>query len=312
MVIAQGVETDPAISGLLSGLRVPLTMQAADLSADYHAVRISTGAAPDPVAGMLPFMMLGVSTTGGAQNLDLQKALALSWTKGDIVLVGAERFLVSYKLDLNPVDFVMRTARVPGQEAEKPAPLPTDLRLALVKLNAIQEIEYAPKMTPDNFRRILGAGRAPTVMDAVGERADETVTVSNMKQVALSLVMYTNDYDDVLPYAQGTHAVQYVTYPYLKNIKAWETRNPNGGEFRFNLAVGGVSMPAFEAPAETPMVYESKAWPDGKRTVGFLDGHVKRVDQEEWKKMQKFLTRWLPASGKPFPLNYGKDWKPAG
>lgn len=131
-----------------------------------------------------------------------------------------------------------------------------------------------------------------------------------MKQVCLASIMYMSDNDDILPYAQSTTQVKMVTYPYLKNIRAWDSFNPKGGEFRFNISAGGVNAAEVEFPAETVLFYESQAWPDGTRVVGFFDGHVKSVDAELWKRLQPTLKLKLKKRAQPFPLSYGKGWKP--
>jgi len=117
--------------------------------------------------------------------------------------------------------------------------------------------------------------------------------------------MYASDYDDVMPYAQSTATVKYVTWPYLKNAESWKSHNPAGSKFYFNMALAGSSLIDVESPAETVMFYESTAWEDGSRCVAFADGHVKMVSAEDWTMLSETLRLKLPKHGKPLPANYG-------
>jgi hypothetical protein len=69
--------------------------------------------------------------------------------------------------------------------------------------------------------------------------------------------------------------------------------------FRFNMSLAGVSATNIEHPAETPMFYESLAWPDGKRGVVYTDSHAKFVTADEWQAMQPLLNLNLKHHGKP-------------
>jgi prepilin-type processing-associated H-X9-DG protein len=127
--------------------------------------------------------------------------------------------------------------------------------------------------------------------------------MSNGKQIALGMLMYTNDYDDVLPYVQSVVTVKEITYPYIKTKSVWETGNP-ASQWRFNMCVGGALETDIQEPASTPMFYESAPWPDGRRVVAFMDGHVKLVSSSDWKAMAKYLKLKLKKKAtKPLPLH---------
>jgi prepilin-type processing-associated H-X9-DG protein len=134
-------------------------------------------------------------------------------------------------------------------------------------------------------------------------------TRADFKQIALGTIMYATDYDDVLPYAQSTRAVAYVTEPYMKNRGLWRTLNPNGGKVQFNLAVGGVALGTIQNPADIPLFSESAFWPDGARVVAFVDGHVRAVAKSDWPKIQKALAKTHKRSAKPLPANYGSSFR---
>jgi hypothetical protein len=298
-VLAQESQT---LTQVLSGRPYALAIKPSDLTNEYRAVRISVaGASADPLASLSPYLAMGMSSQG-SELAEFGAIFDRSWTKGDVVLVEGQRFLVTYKLDLSILDFAEKNGR--GEFRRLPDASKVSLKLVLVKVEGIQTIESSPTLKGEDLVRILGAGAAITPIQANAKGQ----ALSNLKQVALGMMMYCADSDDVLPYVQGTKAAQYVTFPYMKSIKLWESKNPNGGELRFNVALGGVSVTAIEDPSAVPLLFDSKAWPDGTRLVAFADGHVKSVDETTWKSLQKWLSRRYKASGRPLPLSYGKDW----
>jgi prepilin-type processing-associated H-X9-DG protein len=82
-----------------------------------------------------------------------------------------------------------------------------------------------------------------------------------------------------------------------------ESSNPRGGEFLFNLHLGGVNLDKLGANKKTAILfYDSKAWPDGSRTVAYADGHVAQVSRPKWRLVRKSLrTRYPREARKPLP-----------
>lgn len=94
------------------------------------------------------------------------------------------------------------------------------------------------------------------------EEAERAVAMSNTKQVALGLIIYAADSDDLLPPQAG---YQDAIYPYLKN------RDVMNG---FVYTYSGGSLAKLDDPAGTEIGYVSVA---GGRCVAFADGHVKFI-----------------------------------
>lgn len=105
-----------------------------------------------------------------------------------------------------------------------------------------------------------------------------TASISNAKQAALALIMYATDYDDRLPPdMHDARHIEYVVDPYLRNRSVWKSLNPNGARFEPNEKLSLVDMKFLVDPAGTPMLVESKEWPDGRRIIGYADGHCMGV-----------------------------------
>ncbi|MES2460496.1 MAG: DUF1559 domain-containing protein, partial [Armatimonadota bacterium] len=70
------------------------------------------------------------------------------------------------------------------------------------------------------------------------EKARQTACLSNMKQMGLAIMQYSNDYDEALPVqgdgAQNRGRWMYQVYPYVKNIQVYTC--PNFPEGALNTA----------------------------------------------------------------------------
>jgi hypothetical protein len=134
-----------------------------------------------------------------------------------------------------------------------------------------------------------------------------TRSLSNMKLAGLALLMYTNDYDDLYPYAQSTGAVVEVTRPYAKKGDIWWS--DDGRRFLFNTVLGGVLCTSVERPAETVAISAEKPASDGTREVGLVDGHAKRMGPDSWKAVEPTLHLKLKKTAtKPLPMNLGEAY----
>lgn len=296
---------------------------------------------------MFGMAMGGMSGGGDQPGMALFSMMGTSWTRGDTVQMAGAEFLVTYQLDINLFDLgVSRTTTITsGSEGaeEPPAAAPQapelKLKLTLVRMDAITAVTPLPDVTKEKLLEMVrmlrsgpGAGSdapmatpdAPPGGEAMTggmapvasqdyatakAAALRTQSLSNLKQIALGLVMYASDYDDVFPYAQSTTAVKWVTTPYIRIASLWTSPNPEGAEYRFNIALGGVHLEAIQSPSQTVLVYESRAWPDGRRGVAFADGSARMVDADQWREVENSLRLKLPRKGKPLPPEYGvKEW----
>ncbi len=274
-----------------------------DLPDDYQAVSIRTASDASLFGEMfsspMGLIMMYGSIGGGNGNsqqgqvMRLLDASAISFTKGETTEVQGAKFLITYKIELN----VAETQSMMENHSE---PL---MELVLVRFDTIKAL--APK--PDFTKATLSGLFGPTPVEVRSMAANRASTLSNFKQSATAMIIYSTDYDDEIPYVQDTKSALAVLAPYAKNKETFKTYNPLGSEIRLNMAVSGVNNAAIPAPAETPLFYESTAWPDGTRCVSFCDSHARFVDSEEWSRLQPALHVRLPRKGKPLPPLYWKQ-----
>jgi len=294
-----------------NGVALPNSMKIADLSADYRAMKIQSAGNLDGALGgnMETYYMYARSVSqmgteaGEVSNGSFMRMFQLQdvvWTKGQMMSVQGHDYLVGYRLAIS-MDSVPL-----ADGATTPPRWTANLVLKLTRNDMVSSIESEPDMTPDVLRRLLRQGhvaldvsgaRGPGQVDAMGPSAQSRM-YSNAKQIALSLMMYANDYDDQFPYVQGTPQLQKLVRPYVKNDTLWKSLNPAGSDFRFAMNLAGVASSMLPEPNRTPMLYESNPWADGRRIVAFVDSHVKIVSADEWKGIEPWLKRKYPREAK--------------
>lgn len=270
----------------------------AELDDSFVAIKASSPYSYD--MGMVFYYSMLGSFLGGFNSIGQKNQLTyldLLWTKGDVVSLGGEAFLACYRVDVTSI-------MIAGEDRSQ-FPQVDTLRLHLVKMSTIGSISPYGDVTPSEFREAFAVPDKERPMTQQQMSAAQTTAVSNAKQIALGMLMYCADYDDITPYAQSTATVQWVTMPYLKNMKIWETGNPNNSRFIYNPAIAGVNMTDVEEPAATVLYYESAPWPDRRRVVAYNDGHVKLLTEEEWATVSKTLKLKIKKSAKPLPADYG-------
>ncbi len=280
---------------MLNGNQWKGTILASEIPDGWKPVKIGINGQQNPLDALMPMLMF---SSGNSENTKVTKILQLaelSWTDGEWRTIDGDAYLVTYKFDLNLSELAdMHSAT---------KMLSPRLKLHLVRKSAISSLTPDSELTKEEFVKTIAP--LATTLENGNLSAKKASTLSNMKQISLGMLMYMGDYDDVLPYAQGTEAARYVTYPYIKNASIWQSLNPNGSEFYFNTSIGGANEIDILSPALTVLYYESKVWPDGTRAVAFLDGHVKFLDPEAWAEAAKTLSLKIKKKAKPLPMNYG-------
>ncbi len=275
-------QTDPL------GSTKPTTYTIADLPTELVAAEVTTS--KDNLSALMMMSMGGGAITAPGEQkrgLDRDMLFQLSnivWAPAN-EFTGQSPFMIGYKTDFPTMP---RGSMVD----------PSTIRFRLTYFSRSSIISLTPRadFAPSVLRDLVKEPVAP-----VGSTVDRTITLSNLKQIALGTIMLSFDYDDYFPYVQSTPQLFNFIEPYTKNREILKTKNPMGGDFRFNMSLAGASMTSIEQPAGTPMFYESEAWPDGKRCVAYTDGHVKVVAAEDWQKLQPLLKLKLLRKGKPIP-----------
>lgn len=119
--------------------------------------------------------------------------------------------------------------------------------------------------------------------------ANQTSCQSNLKQFALGLLMYTQDYDEMYPPMKFTKQLHNVVRPYIKNDAVFSCPE-TGAEYLPNPALNYLHLAAIESPATMMMLRDAKPHPAAEAgsnlpsvpwwNAAYADGHVNQVTQE--------------------------------
>lgn len=176
------------------------------------------------------------------------------------------------------IDFGAMIADSTGENrGSMPTPVFTE---TWIEAGRVVQWSPRPALTKARILEVFGKEDVPGSSAAARSSA-----LSNVKQIALGFIIYSGDADDKFPKADSTAIAKSLVMPYTKNEKIWTT--PAGGRVLYNVALSGVDATSLENPAETLLVWEEKAYPDGTRAVAFADGHAKREDEAEWSRVWK-------------------------
>ena len=122
-------------------------------------------------------------------------------------------------------------------------------------------------------------------------RENQEACQQNLKQFSLGLLMYMQDYDEMLPPMKMPAQVHNRVHPYIKNRSVFSC--PESRTYYLpNPALNYVNLVSIESPAEFVMLRDSQPHTreDGKKhwNVAYVDGHVRPLTTE-------------PKLGKPAP-----------
>jgi prepilin-type processing-associated H-X9-DG protein len=130
------------------------------------------------------------------------------------------------------------------------------------------------------FATVIGNPEGALLQAKAASQA--TACLSNLKQLALTCMMFLTDYDD--KFLLSTAKLQSKLMPYSKNEAIFSCKE-SGKPYSFNDNLTGLRVDTIKDPSKVVMVYEGAKGVlnfrhEGRAGVGFADGHVKLVGRE--------------------------------
>lgn len=265
----------------LKDQHISTQMKAQDLTADWHVITAGT-----------TNLLLALTNS---RDMPYQMYY---YTNGKIFPFGKQRYLVVYHTR-DKSDFQKRSES--EDEKDKGFLLKNAvLELSLLPLNDTQSIHEVAQFDP----------QTDLLEPEVVAHAD---SMSNLKQIGLALLMYTQDYDEKIPPmvaarsadeipnfpapSDGVATVQSRLLPYTRNGEIFlqpQTHRPYLPNYKISrLGLDQIKTPPFQTFA----FYEDAPDSEGKRAVLYLDGHVARIDEEEFQRQRK--AQGISKSGYP-------------
>ena len=260
---------------LLSGQGVPLTLKLKDMNENWR--RLSVGG-PLELGGLVDTYtsLMGVSGLAGGAY----------YTRGQTVAVGSETYLIAYQLQPKPADLAAMMRNGPGSEPPAPQKLTAETIVSLSLLN-LRTSGSLKGIRPFNLQQEIG-GSAKTA-EATAEAAvvaRNSSSLSNLKQLGLGMMMYAQDYDEVLPPMKDAATMKKSLMPYVKSEQIFISPITKDA-YRPNPILSGKKLAHIANPAAMVSIYEASPAPDGTRGVAFVDGHAKRIKEAEWPRLKQ-------------------------
>jgi hypothetical protein len=261
------------MKALISGDMFPLTVQLKDLTAEWRRVAIGAQAeASNPLAIYAAMFSPG----GGAY-----------YTKGQTVSVMSETFVVTYRVQSKVnLQAMMQRPTPPAPAKLTPE---TTLGLSLLNLRTVSSIDDIRPF--DLKQEIAESEKAATEAEEAGAEVEsgaggEAGSLSNLKQMALAVVMYAQDSDEVLPPLKTIDAAKEALSPYVRDESIF-TQPDTDQPYKTNPVLSGKKLAHITDRADMILFYEAKPAEDGTRGASFLDGHAKRLSADEWERYKK-------------------------
>jgi prepilin-type processing-associated H-X9-DG protein len=289
LCLAQGAGGAPA--GQPAVDQQQLQKQQEELAAKVGELRAM--GVPEDAAGLLALLdVVGGDEDGGGNMLPLLMLMAQKGggNGGDIMGV----FLL-----MNMMDKGASASAPTAVKADDNTLLVIDrgkvFKVDLAEMKVVGEVAYRTKPRTSIIQLVM-----PLIAGARGKAA-EAGCASNLRQLAMGVLMYAQDFDGALPGEGWVADIQ----PYIKNDALF--RCPNRPEakvgYAFNRALLGLNQAKIQRPAETIMLFEAKAQGDapvggaedvpvegihdGGIYCAFADGHVKRLSVNDARQQLK-------------------------
>ena len=304
-------QTLSPIERALSGRSIALSLQASALGGQWR--RFKPGASPEMDA------LMQMQGARGQMNVGSNEFV----TRGDTLAAGGETYLIAYRRKADPKEMAAAMDRFRRHLPDDGSgPLKTDdgftrmrstdtLLLCLLNTRGMGDLN---DIRAFDAKIDIASDAQIDQSDVAGANARSN---SNLKQIGLGLLQYAQDYDEQLPPMRSAQSmaqirqpydasklatVQQVLQPYLRSTELFA--HPTTRQlYRPNLNLSGRSLAAINEPARTVAFYEAAPAPDGTRAVLYLDGHVKREQENNWARIRAVSAQFAP------PINFKKGAK---
>jgi hypothetical protein len=258
---AQNTDAQAALQSVLANQKYPLSIRLQDLDASWRRFVLS-----DSTGTMVGMPM---QVWGAAAGLEL----GVHFTKGEIVSIGENSYLVAYQL---PVKIDRRFLNWHGHG---PAPRPrkpdgeTVLHLSLLNMKSISSLNdvrpFDPKTDMSNDKQ---------------SRADSVRTLEQLGKGVLRYIRARGKFP-VLNNPINWNTAR-VFYPYVGDERLF--MHPGTQEmYRYNAILGGKKAAHIPNKQSFVMFYEAAPAEDETRAALFMDGHVERLAPAHWEAVKR-------------------------
>ncbi len=211
---------------------------------------------------------------GGPEQMaaEMKAALTLLPDAGKADFMGTYNFLRLFKMA-----GAMAGAFMPAPMPLAQMDIPTKSNIVFAGKVSNGKMRFEIALPKEHLTEIMAAFQPP--LAKAREQAKRTVSLNNLKQIALACLLYADEHDG--RFAPDLQQL----YPYHRNQKILESpRKPKGFDGPSYIYVAGLK-PRMRRPQVIIIAYENPAFCSDGICVAFMDGHC------EWLKPARFLQR---------------------
>lgn len=281
---------ESSLADMVAGTTIPHTIKLKELTPDWRRMTVS-GEMMLGMGGMMQSWMqaLGSIMGGGGGSSDA------IYSRGASVKIGDQEYLIGYRLPSQGIDLAaMMTMGAPGRggpgaqpNAPKRPPVTPETELSLVLIN-LRAIAAFSDIRPFDMAEAMKPG-PPSLFENMlksRERAQEGSALSNMRQLALAMTMYSQDWDETLPPMRDAASLKKAILPYVRNEGVFLSP-ATGKAFQPNSHLAGRRIKQLGSPAGVVLLYSAVPEPDGTHIIARADGTVRVVRADEWENLAR-------------------------
>lgn len=263
------------LNDLLDGKAAPLTLKLKELDNGWRC--FTPGSANDAGTMLMSIVM--------TQATHQPTAALVYFTKGQLVTMNGETYLVAYsRLPEPPPD--MNALRQGVAKPPTPATQNTEVSLCLLNLRTTGNL-----LNVRTFNLVQELAETHPQPEVLTDTAAQKATVNNLRQLAIAALMYAQDHNEQFPAGMDDAEKLQQTLQAAVKLDPQIYAQPNTGElYQANPSLSGKGLGQIANPAEMVLFFEISAWPDGKRGVSFVDGHVELVNEQRWAALKAKMT----------------------
>lgn len=253
-------QTNADFTTLLDGRRIPLTLKLKDLGPGWR------------------HFIPGIGDNFEFSSRLYGRRVRPYYTRGATESVGGETYLIAYREPAESGDFPPQIVQS-GVDPAPSEPLTGEIQLSLSLLD-LRTSGSLNNIEPFDLREELHAA------DEHARQQAATASPRNLKQLGTAMRAYVEDYDEVFPPITSPAAMKKILLPLTQSESTFiqpSTKQP----YQFNPFLSRKKLSAIVSPAGTIMIYEASPGPDGMRAVAFVDGHVKRIPETDWPRLNR-------------------------
>jgi hypothetical protein len=265
------------LARIVSGRAYPLTLRLNQLTPRWRRISMRRNIDPTYYTPALAHL-LGDDT----------ERISLYYTRGNTVRIGGQTYLVAYHAQMTR----------PTYAASRRPPSPTThahvqkltrnslLRLSLLNLRLCG---HFLDIRPFDLQGELAEANRPApfsfgVFQTARLKAANSACDASLKQIGAALLMYCQDHEEKFPPMQDAPHAKKALLEYVRSESVF-THPRTHQAYRPNAALTGKGLAQIASPSRTVAFYEASVSGDHTRGVLFVDGGVRRLSENEWKKI---------------------------